>query len=729
VNISPREGFPLLTFHFLLTALLIEDIDHRALGFTLGDSHECYACYLSSSRSDSHPMPSWKQIFSKAFLVKPVAVAIAEGEDENSKLERTLSLFDLLCIGVGGTVGSGIFVLTGLIAHEYAGPGVILSWLLAGVACSTSALSYAELSCLIPAAGSSYAYVYLGLGELPAFITAWCLTLEYGVSGAAVASSWGVKLQNLIAIWGSPSHPSDSSYHGYSINGTHINIYGGVLQFLVMLLLLRGIHVSKTIINFFTVLKLALVLFIICAGFVLFRPTNIQHWTPYGFQGVFRGAASCFFGYLGYDEVCCLAGEAKSPQQNLPRAVIGTILIITSIYIIGAIVLVGMQPYTLIDVDSGYSMAFYWNGWIWAQQIVAIGEIITLPLVVLVSFLAQPRLQYALAVDGLIPSLFQEVDRNGSLVKGILVSGIACTIVTVFVPFFYLDDMISAGVLVSFNLTNTSLIILRCKHQSNGFNRTLHMSASATSVGTEDDPMTSTANSAPSSDTDGIELLPHAFTSSDAKIFPANDLAMRSLLIHLAMFHLLTIVMCSLIASIDYSQSSADIARIVFIFMIAAVLVAQSISMHFILFPSSTAIADALKSIHRVFSLSSFHYHPTMLVSTHSMHITPSMDAPLQAADNTHTMSDESCSLFQVPCMPYIPLIGLVINYYLMVQLSWFGLMTIALVLVLSVFVYFTYSMHHSRGNLSGWNHHHAYDHPAGSGEKRSDDELCDSVS
>lgn len=238
-----------------------------------------------------------QSLIKKAFLVKPVHVALQDDHPSSAKLERNLTLFDLICIGVGGTVGSGIFVLTGLIAHEYSGPSVIFSSIIAGIACSASAVAYAELSCLVPSAGSSYVYVYIGLGELPAFITGFCLTLEYGLSGAAVAGSWGLKFESLVASWIYPESDNVSSVFG------GVNVIGGILQFLVMLLLFRGTLVSKLFVNFLTIVKLLLVSFIILAGFTLFKSSHIQVWMPFGFKGVLHGSAASFFGYLGYDEV------------------------------------------------------------------------------------------------------------------------------------------------------------------------------------------------------------------------------------------------------------------------------------------------------------------------------------------------------------------------------------------------------------------------------------------
>lgn len=384
------------------------------------------------------------------FLVKPRKVVIAEQQHE--VLERTLSLADLLAIGIGGTVGSGVFVLTGLIAHEYAGPGVVWSWVIAGFGCAFSALSYAEMASRVPSAGSSYAYVFTTLGELPAVLAAWCLTLEYGLSGAAVARSWGEKVVSWadsvgMEIW-APLDP-----------GVGINIFAAALQAATVILLLGGVNIGKNVVNFFTIMKMVLVTFMIIAGLSLFRTSNVTNWAPMGFSGILRGSTAAFFGYLGYDEVCCLAAEAKDPQNTLPKAVFGTIGTVTVLYSLAALALAGMMNYEDIDENSGFSEAFKDRGWKWAQQIVAVGEIVTLPLVVLISFIAQPRLQYAMAQDGLLPKLFGEVDSSGNLRNGIIFSGIILTVVALFIPFTYLDGMISAGVLLSFNLTNSALIV------------------------------------------------------------------------------------------------------------------------------------------------------------------------------------------------------------------------------------------------------------------------------
>lgn len=234
--------------------------------------------------------------FSRALLRKPTEI-FAREENEGQGLERNLSLFDLLCIGVGGTVGSGVFVLSGLIANKYSGPSVAISFLIAGISCLFSAASYGELSSRIPSAGSSYAYVYATLGEYLAVIAACCLTMEYGISGAAVARSWGDKLISWLQAF-------DSFDLWWIFNpGYQINVFAGLLQFACTLLLLVGIEVGKITVNIFTVFKVILILFMIVMGFSSFRVKNIMQPPPFGMQGIIRGSTPCFFGYVGYDEV------------------------------------------------------------------------------------------------------------------------------------------------------------------------------------------------------------------------------------------------------------------------------------------------------------------------------------------------------------------------------------------------------------------------------------------
>ena len=380
-------------------------------------------------------------------------------DPDHRALDRHLSLFDLVSIGVGGTIGSGIFVLCGLIANQHSGPATCLSWAIAGTAAFLSGFCYAELSGRIPSAGSSYAYAHESMGEFVAFLTAACLTLEFLVSGSAVARSWGDKVVEWLNVeLNAGPWASRILDPGYNINP---------LAFLVSAcctaLILCGVKESKFVTDLFTWTKVLLVCFMAIGGFVLLVPSNLSPFIPpeFGMSGVMRGATTSFFGYLGFDGICCVAGEAKNPSMNLPRSVMITLVLVTVLYIAAAVALTGMQHYTEISPESGFPEAFKSRGVVWAAQLTAAGEVFTLPVVVLISVILQPRLQYALARDELLPPMFCEVDHKGNLRKGVLFAGGLMTLIATFVPFEDLDDFVSAGILVAFTVTNSSLIVMR----------------------------------------------------------------------------------------------------------------------------------------------------------------------------------------------------------------------------------------------------------------------------
>jgi APA family basic amino acid/polyamine antiporter len=383
----------------------------------------------------------------------------AQSNKHHAPPPRHLTLFDLVSIGVGGTIGSGIFVLNGLIAHSYAGPATFISWIISGFAALLSGCCYAELSGRIPSAGSSYAYAYVALGELPAFVVAGMLTLEFLLSGSAVARSWGDKVVEWLRI--------ELSARDTVINlmqpGFGINPMACLVSIVTTMLVLGGVKESKLVTDVFTWIKVGLVIFMTVGGYVLFDSSNMVPVVPpeFGASGVFRGAISSFFGYLGFDAVCCVAGEAINAERNLPLSIMITLGIVTSLYVTAAIALVGMQHYNEISTESGFPEAFKANGVEWAAQLTAAGEVLTLPVVVLISVVIQPRLQYACAKDGLLPPMFGEIDETGNPRKGALFAGVLMTIFATFIPFEYLDDFVSAGILIAFSTTNCSLVIMR----------------------------------------------------------------------------------------------------------------------------------------------------------------------------------------------------------------------------------------------------------------------------
>lgn len=397
---------------------------------------------------------------SHAFRTKPIKVIRAE---ENSQdLPRSLSLFDLLCIGIGGTVGSGIFATTGEIVSSTAGPGAVLSWMIGGIVCCFNAFSYMELTTRVPSSGSTYAYAYHALGELPAVIGGWLLTLEYAVSGAGVARSWADKVHTWI-------DPTQETYKW--INMEYLNLLAALIQALSVVVLLVGVRFGKAFVNTVTIIKVAVVLFIVVVGFTAFNADNISPFIPqrvpsvpaFGFQGVIAGATQAFFGYIGFDEVCCLAAEAKNPKKIMPIAVIGVVLGTMMLSVFASFVLTGMVPYqNAVDFPEAFKAVDL----TWASHIVRVGEVATMPIVVLIAFLAQPRLNYAMACDGLLPQIFAKVDDKGNLFVNTLITGIFFTLVALIVPFIRLWDIVTFGILLSFIMSNCSLLMVRVRDDS-----------------------------------------------------------------------------------------------------------------------------------------------------------------------------------------------------------------------------------------------------------------------
>jgi len=305
----------------------------------------------------------------------------------------------------------------------------------------------------------------VAIGEYAAVLVASCLTLEYGVSGAAVARSWGDKVLEWRA-------KIDQEGDQFTEKESLFNPMAGLISLASVLVLSWGVTESKRVTNFFTITKMGLVVFMIVGGFWLFDPDNMDPLVvpaqasatgpAFGAAGILRGATSSFFGYLGFDEVVCLAGEAKNPS-DVPRAVLWTLSIVTIVYILASIALSGMLPYQDISGTSGFPQAFDSRGIVWASNLTAFGEIFTLPVVVLITFMAQTRLCAAMARDGLLPGIFAlQSGKDGNLLWSNVLCGIPMALLATFVPFSWMDDAISVGILFAFNMTNTALVIMRC---------------------------------------------------------------------------------------------------------------------------------------------------------------------------------------------------------------------------------------------------------------------------
>jgi APA family basic amino acid/polyamine antiporter len=624
-------------------------------------------------------------ILASANIYSPISEVSEDGGESEVKqadhchLTKTYGLFDLLCVGVGATVGSGVFVLTGFVAHDIAGPGVVLSWIIAGLACCLSATSFAELSSRFPTSTSSYSFARHTLGEWAAYLAAWGLSLECGLSAAAVSRSWGQKLVSLVASSSSGAINASTDEWGF-------NCPAFLLQVAVVILFLAGKDVSKTVINIFTVAKVLLIGFMIILGLLLFQVKNFEPTiVPMGWNGVMRGATLCFFGFVGYDEVCCLALETKHARKLMPRAVFGTIALVCTLYGLSSVALVGMEDYRSINRENGYAMAFAGAGYPWAAIITATGEMVMLPLVVILSLLPQPRILAALARDHLAPSFLAVVtERGGNLTNAILVCGILASLIAAFVPFVVLNDLISAGVLLSFNITNTSLILIRCNNNEDDSKVAYRVDPSSESSSADDrnHPASSETQFSTISDRKSKQsrvpeqeksitnfckyLVNRANEDSSREWFCLSKCQWL-----LLAYHIVTVVVAIQLSRMDATPNQ-DFAGTISLLIVTIFLdVLIVILLHIYCPDKDKAVANRCSE-----------------------------------SSNSSGLSPSSRSIYRTPVVPLIPLLGIFINSLLIFQLSTSGLWVFFGYFCLATFFYvmqklYVYITIHNIQNLS----------------------------
>lgn len=367
------------------------------------------------------------------FATKPLALMLEEMKGEN-RLRRILGPVTLTSLGVGAIIGTGIFVLTGVAAHDKAGAALTLSFVVAGAACVFAALCYAEFASMVPIAGSAYTYAYATLGELFAWIIGWDLVLEYAVGSATVAHGWSHYFQDFIGIFGIKI-PHALTRAPFDFNpdtgllattGTLLDLPAIIITAIITAILVKGIRESATFNASMVIAKLAIVLLVIVLGAFYVDPKNWQPFAPYGLTGIsffgktivgqtglggeplgmLAGAAMIFFAYIGFDSVSTHAEEARNPRRDVPIGIIASLIICTVLYIAVSAVLTGMVPYNKINIDAPVSDAFKQVGLQWAQLLISLGALAGITSVLLVMMLSQPRVLLAVARDGLLPPSF-----------------------------------------------------------------------------------------------------------------------------------------------------------------------------------------------------------------------------------------------------------------------------------------------------------------------------------
>jgi APA family basic amino acid/polyamine antiporter len=363
-------------------------------------------------------------------------------------------------IGVAQIIGAGIFVISG-VGIQIAGPGIILSFLLAGGACTLAALCYAELAAMIPRAGSAYSYAYAIFGELAAWIIGWDLILEYGMGAAAVAAGWSFYFQDLLRGYGLIL-PAWASGPPFSAPGRIINLpAAAVVMFFAVLLIFRT-RLNALVARAIVAVKLGVIAFVMLLGVFFIKPGNWLPLLPHGGWSVVQAASLVFFAYLGFDVVAITAEESRNPARDVPFGIIGSLVICSLIYLAVTLVLVGMAPYQHIDPDAPYSAVFRAVGLPWAADLVAMGAMFGITGVLYMLLLAQPRVLFAMARDGLLPSWVSGLHpRYFTPHRMTLLCGGVVALVASFTPIEKLAYLCNIGTLFAFFLVCLSVLVLR----------------------------------------------------------------------------------------------------------------------------------------------------------------------------------------------------------------------------------------------------------------------------
>nr|WP_240982989.1 amino acid permease [Streptomyces sp. S3(2020)] len=384
------------------------------------------------------------------------------GEAAGSPLRRTMGVGQLTLLSVGATLGTGIFVVLGEAVPE-AGPAIVVSFLLAGVTALFSALSYAELAGMIPGSGSSYSYTYATLGELVAWVCGWCLILEYGVSVAAVAVGWGQYVNELLELTAGVSLPETLSAPP-GLGGT-LNIPAALIVVLAMVVLLRGARESAVANTIMVAVKIAALVMFCAVAFTAFRAGNFQPLFPLGAAGMSAGAASLFFSYIGFDAASTAGEEAKNPQRDLPRAILLSLFLVTTLYVLVALAALGAMPWREFEGTeatlSEVLVQAVGGGSLWPILLSA-GAVIATTSVVLTVQYGQIRILFAMSRDGLVPPLFAKVHpRTGVPRANTVIVSSFIAVLAALVPLGSLADATSIGTLFAFMLVNLAVVLLR----------------------------------------------------------------------------------------------------------------------------------------------------------------------------------------------------------------------------------------------------------------------------
>jgi APA family basic amino acid/polyamine antiporter len=376
-------------------------------------------------------------------------------------LRKVLSPLDLTLMGIGAIIGTGIFVITGVVAANYSGPALVVSFVIAGIVCAFAALAYAEFAAMVPVSGSAYTYSYASLGEIWAWIIGWDLILEYGVSIAAVAVGWSGYATNLIEGAGITLPAAFINPTG--TNGGLVNLPAMVIILLVSVILIIGVRESARVNMVIVAIKLAVIFLFLYLTFGHIRPANWVPFMPFGWNGVITGAAIVFFAYIGFDAVSTAAEEVKNPKRDIPIGILSSLAIATVLYIAVSAVLTGIVPYTLFAGTSApVAFALEQIGISWGSALISFGAICGITSVILVLLYGQTRIFFAMSRDGLLPELFRQIHPvYRTPVKVTILVGTVTALLAGFLPLTTIAELVNIGTLAAFIIVSLGVIVLR----------------------------------------------------------------------------------------------------------------------------------------------------------------------------------------------------------------------------------------------------------------------------
>jgi APA family basic amino acid/polyamine antiporter len=413
---------------------------------------------------------------------KSLSRLFAESQSAEHGFKKALTASNLVMLGIGAIIGAGIFVLTGEVSANYAGPAIVISFIISALACTCAGLCYAELSSMIPISGSAYTYSYATLGEFFAWIIGWDLIVEYLFAASTVSVGWSGYVVSFLGNFGiqlpaslttAPFVYNDATNSFMMSAGGIINLPAIFIIFLVTTLLVIGVKESAKFNNVIVIIKLTVILTFIIAGVAYI---NIDNWHPFipentgtfgsfGMSGVFRGAAVIFFAYIGFDAVSTAAQEAKNPQRDLPRGILGSLAICTILYIIVALVLTGIVPYKSLGVPDPIAVGVDAIGLVWLSPVIKIGAIAGLSSVILVMLMGQPRIFFSMSKDGLLPPVFSKMHpKFKTPYMSTIIVGVTAMIISGLFPIGVLSKLVSLGTLLAFAAVCLAILILRKKH-------------------------------------------------------------------------------------------------------------------------------------------------------------------------------------------------------------------------------------------------------------------------